>query len=389
MIGHSIGEYVAATLAGVFSLADALALVATRGKLMQQLEPGAMLAVSLSAQEVEPLLNAELSLAASNAPSLCVVSGSITAVAALENRLTNQGVDYRRLHTSHAFHSQMMDEIVAPFTQYLQKVKLNTPQIPFISNVTGTWMTANQATDPNYWGEHLRQTVRFSEGMTELLQQPERVLLEVGPGRTLSTLAKRHQVTQALVLSSLRHPQEQIADVEFILNTLSRLWLTGVQIDWTGFYQDERRQRVPLPTYPFERQRYWIAPILNSGSISEPKEQLKTVEFVFSPQSRFGLTNPYVAPTNEIERRIATLYQELLGIEQVGIDDNFFDLGGHSLLGLQLISQLRKDFDVEMSLRPLFEAPTVSELALVIEEMLIAQLEELPEDTVQQLVSAT
>ncbi|MBH8554253.1 SDR family NAD(P)-dependent oxidoreductase [Nostocaceae cyanobacterium CENA357] len=283
MIGNSIGEYVAATLAGVFSLAEALVLVATRGKLMQQLEPGAMLSVSLSAQEVEPWLSAELSLAASNAPSLCVVSGSITAVAALENRLTAQGVDCRRLHTSHAFHSQMMDEIVAPLTQQIQKIKLNSPQIPFISNVTGTWITATEATDPHYWAKHLRQTVRFSEGMTELLQQPERVLLEVGPGRTLSTLVKRHQAPQAVVLTSLRHPQEQLADIEFILNTVSRLWLAGVQIDWTGFYKDEQRQRIPLPTYPFERQRYWIEPQAKVANLHQLGKKSDIADWFYLP----------------------------------------------------------------------------------------------------------
>ncbi|MGI2902870.1 SDR family NAD(P)-dependent oxidoreductase [Tolypothrix sp. VBCCA 56010] len=260
MIGHSIGEYVAATLAGVFSLKDALALVAIRGQLMQELPKGAMLSVQLSEQQVQPLLGKELSLAGINGPSLCVVSGSTEAIAQLQQQLLEKDVGCRKLHTSHAFHSQMMDSVIEPYTQYIQKVKLNPPKIPFISNVTGTWITTAQATDPNYWAKHLRQTVRFSSGMTELLKEPERILLEVGPGRTLSTFAKQHYNSEPVVLTSIRHPQEQQSDVAFLLNTLGKLWLFGVQVDWSGFYANEQRHRIPLPTYPFERQRYWISP---------------------------------------------------------------------------------------------------------------------------------
>ncbi len=258
MIGHSIGEYVAACISGVFSLEEALALVVIRGRLMQQLESGSMLSVSLSAEEIQPMLGSEISLAASNAPSLCVVSGTTNAIEALENRLTEQGIDCRRLHTSHAFHSQMMEPILDAFVRHVREVNLKPPQIPFVSNVTGTWIAPEQATDPDYWARHLRQPVLFNEGIAELLQQPERILLEVGPGRTLTTLAKRQLFSQTVVLTSLRHPQEQVSDVAFLLNTLSRLWLTGLPINWAGFYAHEDRRHIPLPTYPFERQRYWI-----------------------------------------------------------------------------------------------------------------------------------
>ncbi|MEH2238966.1 beta-ketoacyl synthase N-terminal-like domain-containing protein [Nostoc sp.] len=260
MIGHSIGEYVAATLSGVFSLKDALAIVAERGRLMQQLPKGAMLSVQLSEQEVQPLLGKELALAGINSPSLCVVSGSTDVIDKLQQQLSQKDVSCRKLHTSHAFHSQMMDAIIEPFTELLQKVKRNPPQIPFISNVSGTWITTAQAIDPHYWARHLRQTVRFGEGMTELLKEPERILLEVGPGRTLSTFAKQHYNLEPVVLTSIRHPQEQQSDGAFLLNTLGRLWLFGVQVDWSGFYANEQRYRIPLPTYPFERQRYWISP---------------------------------------------------------------------------------------------------------------------------------
>jgi acyl transferase domain-containing protein len=257
MIGHSIGEYVAATLAGVFSLKDALALVAARGKLMQQLPSGGMLSVPLSEEKIQPWLNEKLSLAAINAPSLCVVSGAEEAIANLQSRLTEQGVESRRLHTSHAFHSPMMDSILEPFTKLVANVQLNSPQIPFISNLTGTWITVEAATDADYWANHLRKTVRFAAGITELLQHSEQIVLEVGPGRTLSTFAKQ-QTQDLMALSSIRHPKDKQSDVAFVLNTLGHLWLLGVQIDWSSFYAQEQRHRIPLPTYPFERQKYWI-----------------------------------------------------------------------------------------------------------------------------------
>ena len=262
MIGHSIGEYVAACLAGVFSLEDALALVADRGRMMQSLPGGAMLSLPLPEDEVRSLLNEKLSLAVINAPTLCVVSGPNDAVDKLEVQLAEKGVVYRRLHTSHAFHSNMMEPILEPFTRRVAQVELHPPRIPFISNVTGTWITAEEAMDPGYWAKHLRHTVRFADGVQELLREPARVLLEVGPGRTLSTLTRHHPdcTGERVVLSSLRHPKDQQSDVAFLLNTLGKLWLAGVKVDWSGFYAHERRHRIPLPTYPFERQRYWIEP---------------------------------------------------------------------------------------------------------------------------------
>lgn len=262
MIGHSIGEYVAACLAGVFSLEDALFLVATRGQLMQRSPKGAMLAVPLPQQKlIDTLQAASLEIAAINTPSQCVVSGTFEAVNALQDKLIEIGVECRRLHTSHAFHSVMMEPILEPFTLAMNKVDLKSPTLPYISNVTGTWITAEQATNPSYWAKHLRYEVRFADGLKQLLQQPNQILLEIGPGKTLSTFAKQQDKSpQQLILTSLRHPQEEQSDVGFLLTTLGKLWLAGVQVDWSGFYTHEQRHRVPLPTYPFERQRYWIEP---------------------------------------------------------------------------------------------------------------------------------
>src|SRR5205807_3918230 len=206
MIGHSIGEYVAACLAGVMSLEDALSLVVARGRLMQQLPSGAMLAVPLPEREANDLLGGQLSVAAINGPSSCVIAGPPEAVGELEHRLAQRGLVTRRLRNSRAFHSLMMQPIVESFTKQVRKVQLHAPKIPYISNVTGTWIAPEQATDPDYWSKHLRQTVRFADGIAELLKDTERVLLEVGPGQELNGLAKT-QVDQSgrqIVLSSLR-----------------------------------------------------------------------------------------------------------------------------------------------------------------------------------------
>lgn len=259
-VGHSIGEYVAACLAGVFSLEDALALVAARGKLMQQLPGGTMLAVPLTEQQVQPFLTSELSLAVINGPSRCVISGTAEAIASLEQQLAVAGIEGRRLHTSHAFHSHMMTPILEPFTTLVNNITLNPPQLPYVSNVTGTWITSEQATDPNYWATHLRQTVRFAEGLQGFFAEPEQILLEVGPGRTLSTLALQHpdKPKDQVVLTSVRHPQDNQSDRAFLLTTLSKLWLMGVGIDGTAIYAHQVRHRLPLPTYAFQKQRYWV-----------------------------------------------------------------------------------------------------------------------------------
>ncbi|WP_346293418.1 type I polyketide synthase [Sphaerothrix gracilis] len=266
LLGHSLGELVAACLAGIFALEDALKLVVLRAELMQQCPTGAMLSVPLSAAALQPWLSSEITLAVSNAPSLSVVSGPEAAIATLAAELATQGTETRRLHTSHGFHSPLMEAAVRPFVAAVQQVSLQPPQIPLLSNVTGTWLTDEEATDPHYWGQQLRQPVQFAAGIHNLVQGSSQILLEVGPGRTLTTLARQQVAAEQLLLTSLRQPQQAVSDGEYLLQTLGQLWLAGVGIDWSGFYAHEQRQRLPLPTYPFERQRYWI----EAGPASQP-----------------------------------------------------------------------------------------------------------------------
>lgn len=270
MIGHSLGEYVAACLAGVFPLEDALILVAKRGRLMQGMPPGAMLAVPLPEDEVLPLLGDALSLAAVNAPSACVVAGPADAVEALAERLLDErDLECQRLATSHAFHSRMMEPVIAQFTEAVRRARRAAPKIPIASNLTGGWLSAADAQSPEYWARHLREPVRFLAGLAEVLADPARVLLEVGPGRVLAGLARHHPArgTGRVVLTSIRPPHHQQSDIGFLLETTGQLWLSGVRIDWSGFYTHETRRRVPLPTYPFERKRYWLDPPPPAASV--------------------------------------------------------------------------------------------------------------------------
>ena len=270
----------------------------------------------------------------------------------------------------------MMDPIVGAFMRQVQRITLKPPQIPYLSNVTGTWITAAEATDPGYWAAHLRQTVRFAEGVYELLKEPDRILLEVGPGQTLSTLAKQFPggTAEQVVLASLHKPRDQQGDVPFLLNTLGQLWLAGVSIAWPGFYAHERRLRVPLPTYPFERQRYWIEArrqLFDTHQEASSKEQdteLEKVRLYEPAHPRPTSDSTYVSPRDETERIVADMWQELFGIREVSIYDNFFDLEGNSLLAIQLISRLRNTFQVELPIEKLFEEPTVAGLARLIAE---------------------
>ncbi|VFM95638.1 MAG: Acyl transferase domain-containing protein [Candidatus Kentron sp. G] len=368
MIGHSIGEYVAACLAGVFSLEDALMLVANRGRLMQQMPSGEMLAVPLPAEELQTFLTEGLSLAAVNGVSQCVASGPAKAIEDLEQKLKAKGVDVQRLKTSHAFHSGMMDPILAPFTEQVGKIKLNRPQIPYISNVTGAWITAAEATDPGYWATHLRQAVRFAEGVEQLLQSPRQILLEVGPGRTLNTLARQHprKAAEQVLLTSLRHPQEKQSDIAFLLANLGKLWLAGVKVDWSGFYANEQRLRVPLPTYAFDRKRYWIDPPKEEDGEKSQSSPTGLGQFTGAGSSADSAQAPLSSdalPRTSKEQKIAEVWQSVFGLNAIGIQDNFFDLGGDSLLASRMVGKLSETLGVDISVQELLSSPTIAELA--------------------------
>lgn len=260
MIGHSAGEYAVACLSGVLSLRDAVALASLRGRLFETLREGGMLSVQLPAEEASAIAGPGLSVAAVNAPSLCVLSGPVAAVAEAEGMLREKGVECARVRIRVAAHSSMLDPILPEFERFCRTVSFHPPQVPFVSSVTGTWISDAEATDPTYWVQHLRRTVRFAQGMQTLLEAGEVALCEVGPGRGLSSLARQQKGTFATITPTIRHAQEEASDIAFLLGAVGRLWASGVRLDVSRLFAGESRQRVSLPTYPFERQRFWIDP---------------------------------------------------------------------------------------------------------------------------------
>lgn len=264
MLGYSVGEYVAACLAGVLSLDDALRVVTRRAQLIAEQPMGVMLIVAQPEETVRAYLTGQICLAIVNGPNACVLAGPVEAIKALELQLEEQEIACRRVETTHAFHSTMLDQVREPLTALMHTIKLQKPHTPYISNVTGTWITDQQATDPEYWAKHMCQTVYFAQGIETLLQKPERAFVEVGLGQSLSSFVKQHPASSRdnwhLVLSLLPALNDRQSDYACLLTTLGRLWLTGVSVDWQGFYAHEQRRKVVLPTYPFERRRYWMGP---------------------------------------------------------------------------------------------------------------------------------
>ncbi|HEY2289350.1 MAG TPA: MupA/Atu3671 family FMN-dependent luciferase-like monooxygenase [Thermoanaerobaculia bacterium] len=376
LLGHSLGEYVAAHLAGVLSLEDAVALVAARARLMAGLPPGDMVAVPLAETELEPLLGADLSIAAVHGPGLCVASGPPAAVERLMAALAERGVEGGKLHISHAFHSAMMDPILPAFEAEVRKVRLQAPRLPFVSNVTGRWITAAEATDPAYWARQLRATVRLGDGLGALLGRPGATLLEVGPAQALSGAARQHpaRTPAHAILATLPHPKDPRDAQGTLLQAVGGLWAAGVEVDWPALHEGERRRRVPLPSYPFERRRYWIdvsrlpnAAAAVPASLPAPAPAPAPTPAASYVDTRYAETSSgYVAPANEIEEILADIWQILLGVERVGSRDNFFRLNGNSLIALQAISRIQAVFGVKLSVRSFFEQPTVAELAALV-----------------------
>jgi amino acid adenylation domain-containing protein len=286
MMGHSIGEYVAAHLSGVMSLRDALIVVAARGRLMQALPPGSMAAVHLARHEIAPWLGEGLEIAAVNADRLCTVSGSVGAVADMVAQLAERGVDSRLLHTSHAFHSAMMEPAVAPFTRLMQSIALSPPKRPYVSNLTGTWITAQQATTPSYYGRHLREAVQFEAGIKTLSGDPDLHFLEIGPGGSLTSLARvnlgkggAQRTTRSLGSAGDSRPE-----TETMLEAAGRLWVAGAALDWPGLQSASVPRRVPLPTYPFERERQWVQEASVPKLPRDTRDRVDAVEeWLFAP----------------------------------------------------------------------------------------------------------
>jgi phthiocerol/phenolphthiocerol synthesis type-I polyketide synthase E len=376
MIGHSLGEYVAATIGGTLKLEEALKLIALRGQLMQSTDPGAMLSVPIGDIEAQSFISEAISLAAVNSASQCVFSGAEAAINDLCLRLEGDGIHCRRLTVSRAFHSSLMDPILDRFRECLESVTLATPLIPWISNLTGVPITAAQAVDPAYWVSHLRNTVRFHDNMKEAHARPDAIFLEIGPQRVLQQLANRLPLSakNQVALSSTASEKTEYAS---LLSTLGSLWVRGVVIDWDAVYVKKHVRRVSLPTYPFERQRCWIEhpgsadtePVpqgqhFEAADISKPKGPLP-----ISLHSRPQLSTPYIAPSTPTQVRLVSILEPVFGVKPLGIRDNFFALGAESLMAVTVVSQLNEYYKIQLEAVHLYEALDIASLAITVDEM--------------------
>ncbi len=363
MAGHSLGEFVAAVLAGVMSREDGLRLVALRGRLMQQMERGAMLSVRLEESKLNSLLTKELSIAAINSTSLCVVSGPIDSVDELEKRFEANSIACKRLRTSHAFHSAMMEPMLADFAREVSRVALHAPSIPYVSGVTGNWITTELATDPSYWTDHCRMPVRFGDAVGLLLGLPEAVLVEVGPGQTLATLANQQRGNRTIpIVASMPERATEDSASGTMLDALGRLWAAGIEPNWKHYWGGENRHRTSLPTYPFERKRHWIeppAPAVQSTvqietialmNETEPQSERETD---MSPESNL----PPVERRLRLQPKVASMLEELSGIA-VGPDSydaSFLDLGFDSLFLTQVTQAIQRRLGVKVTFRQIVE----------------------------------
>jgi amino acid adenylation domain-containing protein len=366
VIGYSLGEYTAAVVSGVFSLKDVLELIFTRGQLMRNVPGGAMLSIPIPKKDLLPLLSGEpsLSLAIDNGPS-CIVGGPLAAVGAFEKKMKEKRYLCMRLPVSHAAHSHMMGSILEDFEENIRGLTLKNPQIPYISNVTGKWIEAGEAVSPRYWVKHMRETVQFAAGIKELTKIPGALFIEVGPGRDLGSLVRRYldNRSEQKSVNLVRNPNQNVSDVYYLLNKIGHLWLYGVEIDWSGFYSGEKRHRVPLPTYPFEGRRYWeVVEHAGIGRREKPEPGGED-DFESGFYSRPNLLSPYAAPQNRMEQDIIHIWQKLLGFKDLGVKDDFFELGGDSIKAISAISSIHKKLNIAISLKEFFDKPNVEVLA--------------------------
>ncbi|MDO0924341.1 beta-ketoacyl synthase N-terminal-like domain-containing protein [Streptomyces sp. TG1A-8] len=366
LIGHSLGEYTAACLAGVIDLDDMLPLVTERMRLISS-AGGATVGVAAPAEDVLPLLDERLSLTAVNGPAACTVAGHTGAVERLEAELARRGVPFRRLRIPLAAHSHLLDPVLETYAGHLRGVTLRPPRIPYVTNVTGTWATDAQATSVRHWIDHTRETVRFADGITALWERGRPVLVEIGPGDTLTKLATAQLEEHAPVtVTTMRHAKADASDGFVLAEALGRLWSAGVDtalpdVPGTG----DGPLRVPLPGYAFERHRHWIdAPGARAGA-QDDREAARAVPEL-APRPRLA-TEP-VAPATDRERAVARLWEETLGIAGIGVHDNFFDLGGDSMRAVLLAGRLRQAGVLDVPAATLLAAPTVAGVLKAAEE---------------------
>lgn len=370
LVGHSLGEYVAACLAGTWSLPDALKLVVERARLMQAQPSGTMLAATLSHTDIKHLLDTQPQLtcdvAAVNGPASSVVAGTAEMIDRTADWLQNRGVTTHRLRTSHAFHSRMMEPVSKAVGFHFARVKSSPPKIPFTSCIDGACIAAERAQSPEYWATQLRQPVRFDLAIRQGVEQGVKLMLDIGPGTTAASLAMANTAGSGVrIVSCADKSNRSELDVGSFLAAIGELWRSGVNVDWQAVYADQQCGRVPLPTYPFQKKRCWIEPkraVRSSATPASTSVETPPLETKLRPVESVDDDGP----SNETEAMLVRLWRELLGVEHISIHDSFFALGGQSLLATRLLARIRESTGVELPLQTLFESPTVAGVALAL-----------------------
>jgi len=361
LAGHSVGEYVAACLAGVMDFADALGLVAERGRLMAAAPPGAMLALAMAEDQALALVEQcgpGVCLAVVNGPRQCVAAGETPAIARLEARARALGRPAHRLAVSHAFHCHLMDPVLDRFRAAVARVDLKPPRIACASNLGGGWLTPEQATDPDYWVAHLRGQVRFAANLSLLLSEPERVLVEAGPGQTLTRLALASGAEPGRAIATQPRPSPLDGRASLRL-ALGQLWTQGWEPDWTALHGP--RRRAPLPTYPFQRVRLWLDPERPGPS---PARALSRMAAARETGSLDGEASPPRASSRELLEAVTQVWREVFGRPEIGPDGDFLNLGGDSLLAVRLAARIKERLGRTVPVATIFELRTVQAVAM-------------------------
>jgi phthiocerol/phenolphthiocerol synthesis type-I polyketide synthase E len=361
MAGHSIGEYVAATIAGVFDLPTAVKAVSMRARLMHSAPRGVMVAVPMSPDAIAEYLSADVDLATVNDPGGCVVAGSDENIRQFSERLAEAGIAARRVRTSHAFHTRLMDPVLPEFQGFLSRLTLRAPQIPLLSNVTGTWMSDSEATNPATWARQVRATVRFADEVDAVLADPQRVLVEVGPGGTLTASAMRHPrwSTSHRAVRLMRHHAQNRDDRDAFLLALGQLWSAGIDVDWAPLRGGDRPRLVSLPGYPFERQRHWVdhKPTVGWASDAAPTNGIAPPAYQAADQTQ--ATHNGSSP---MEVTLQRIWAQCLGVGSIDRNANFFELGGDSLVAISVAMTATHE-GLDLTPQDLYDNQTVAALA--------------------------
>ena len=360
LAGHSIGEYVAGTIAGVFDIKTAIKVVSMRARLMHAAPRGVMVAVALSPDALAEHLGDDVDIAAINEPGGCVVAGSEESIRQFSDRLTERGIVARRVRTSHAFHSRLMDSMIPEFTGFLSRQTLREPQIPLLSNVTGTWLATGEATNPATWARQVRSTVRFADEVDVLLADPNRILVEVGPGGTLTASATRHPRWSSghRAVRLMRHHAQNRDDRDAFLLSLGQLWEAGVEVDWAPLRGGQRPQLLTLPGYPFERQRHWIEHRVTSGWEAEAAVINGTAASAGAAEATQAGKNGQ----SSMEATLQRIWGQCLGLSSVDRKANFFELGGDSLVAIS-VAMTAGNEGLDLTPQDLYDNQTVAALA--------------------------